>query len=599
MARLFFTSLVTLFFSLFLFSSAEEKVERAWASDSQSVTEGPYVYCSFEVPEDILRRLIGYNDYAGADPFSNKKPIGHPSFNVEKIAPKIPSNTLPLCLPRGKSYRNMSEIVQRNGVAIKTPEWAVIGNHHNTGTRIYFCTTIQNADIIEQIFTALGLSQKATTSNLATLVSVDHKSLESPTWTVDNLSKLSPTIHSRHGITCRNGERTIIKYLSEKGTPSVYEIEPTVGEHNQLVDLRLSFAATLTKPKVQIDLFTAVTKTTEKPFIIDCGMHGKPLRNYLLILESPNQHTLETYDQSELLSLKKIKGIYAFRKASQDQKPRASKLITHSYHSTSRFLPRLRDELQSHEHQNQNADPFAPAEPEQRLPEPPARVKNLTNNKHHSSEDIVYNITPHFAFLGMPFFHGEEVHFNNTKSQIIITARAEAHDSIARYYHLIDPSPLMMKTQAQIVLVDRQDLTAPEWTLAKITSSNPKILKKYSSTLRSGEKATFGRIMDKFTHTDSKSGKKTHHSQHEFEADAILGQSKKFSSLRFSIHTPQLGEHKTAISLDTALTIKDGKPVIIELGHPNSSTHTHLLIMNVDVITTDGSFYRDLLKPLE
>jgi len=54
-----------------------------------------------------------------------------------------------------------------------------------------------------------------------------------------------------------------------------------------------------------------------------------------------------------------------------------------------------------------------------------------------------------------------------------------------------------------------------------------------------------------------------------------------------------------SIKIDSAVTLEDGKTMIIELGHPNSSDKTIVMLLRADLITPTGHFLRDYIQPLD
>ena len=164
---------------------------------------------------------------------------------------------------------------------------------------------------------------------------------------------------------------------------------------------------------------------------------------------------------------------------------------------------------------------------------------------------------------------------------------------------LFNRFPRMCRVNASLVEVKVQGVPAPDWTMDLVAQNQVKHLAKYSTTSRSGEKAIFGKETERITFQDSKTGKDVISSKYEFETESTIGENNKKIDFLFALHSQPLGTDKISIAVESGLTIPDGKPVIIDLGHPNSSTLTHLLILDADIITTDGSFYRDRLKPVE
>ena len=579
----------------------EEATTRARSDESARVIEGSFVYGSFAVHPHLIHRLADIDEDCDDDPFAAKDLKDKKTTNptLDQIAPRVSTDTLPQCLPFGKSYRDLSKLANPLGVGLKNSEWLLLAHHGTRAARIFFCTTPQSADIIELLFHIPSPNSPQGISNLATLVSVDHQPLkDNKAWTMDRLTKLSPTIHSRYGLMTQSGHSAALQYTQDKEAISQYDIEPTLGENHLLVDLRLYFSANLTKQQAHIKLETTLTNIANQPFILDCGIHGKPQRNYLLIVQSRALKTKEKKNPLPRVSLKKIDGRYAFRTKLSPPQDTIQKTVTSSYLSNARFLPMLREYHTSHRYKNA---PNTPSSGSPHALQPPARITGLKDNKHHSSKDVVYDITRHLQHLGGSLLSGEQIYLNETRKRIIIKGHPDSHRGILAFANVICPIPLMIRTQAQIVRVDRKGLDMPHWTPAAIASSNPTFLKKYCTTARSGEKSVFGQETSKTTHKNPKTGKDIVSYSYEFEAVTFLDQTSNSDTLsvQFTIDTPPHGTDKLPITFNSFQTILDGETTITELGHPNSATHTHLLILNADIITTDGSFYRDHFKALE
>ncbi|MBK1831457.1 hypothetical protein JIN77_12015 [Verrucomicrobiaceae bacterium R5-34] len=575
--------------------------ERAWDDASEPIAADRYVYASMSVPPDTYFRISEIEDVPNLDPFGAdvEKIKAARDKLLAKHAPPIPLARLPKCLPLRSDYRNLSEHMIKNGVALKGNEWALLGIDHEGYARIYFCTTQGNADLIEQIFTGFGPNPPRNINQLATLVSVQNTAFQHRAWTMENLLKLTPVVHARYGIHGRSGEKTSIQYTAKNQQLADYETEVAVGENNELLDLRLTLSNQFLTPAIQINLETALTISLKDPFVLDCGMHGKKQRNYFLVLQSQLSNKGSYNRLHPVVSLEKIDGIYAFpTKVSPVQKSQI-KAHTQIYRANQRFFQDLRLKVESHGN-DADPDPFDGGKAKTHTcPKPPVRIKSPKDTPYFQSSDLVYNITPHMRHLGIPLFQTEWIYFNKTQSQLIIHGGANIHTAITRYARVLSPTPNMIKIQAQIVSVDREGVDMPDWDLAKVTQANPKILTQYSSTARSGERATSGAVVGKTTISDPQSGETKNLNFYEFEIEPVLSENSDRLDLRYYLSTRALGEAKQSITLSSAITIPDGKPTIVELGHPNSASRTHLLILHADVITPDGSYYRDRFKALE
>lgn len=597
--------LITLNLSIGLFApvtAEEKKMARAWSNGVEAIIEGPYVYGSMRLPHNALRLLCN-TDISEDAPFTpdtktaKKKTAQQREFN--KLAPEVDVQRIPKCLPIASTYRDASKLLAANGVSLKGNEWALHGTNQEGRARIYFCTTIGNADIIEQIFTPLRPKPPRTVKQLITLVSTAPLDGANTAWTMKNLNQLSPTVHSRYGIHSRSGEKCWLRFSDGNISLVDYEIEPTIGQYDLMMDFRMAFSIKLPDSATLINQETAMTHIIGHPFILDCGTLDKSLRNYFLIIQSSLVTTNFPQLLSPGISLKKIDGIYAF--PAKPIKPSATsiKLETHCYQSSIHFLSKLRDDVDLH-HLRGDEDPFSENnQKDPNMPEPPARVAGLKDNKFHGSDDIIYNITPHLRYLGMQLFQNEWIYFNNTKNQLIINGTPDLHTSVIRYAEVICPVPRMMIIQAKIVEVNRNGLLMVDWNIADLKPANPKLLVKYNTVVRSGEKATYGKSNFKEPKIDPTTGKTSSDYMYEIELEPVLGEKSNFIDLRYSIRSNPLGTLKLSLNMDSALTLTDGIPSITELGHPNSATRTNLLILMPNVITPDGRFYRDRFKPAE
>lgn len=236
----------------------KEKPEYAWSDYGEQLAGGPFVYGSIPVPRDLIRKCLP--DDNEEDPFSASPPAKPQDYRtkLKKFAPVIPRKNVPPCIPSMSHYRDVSLLMLEIGVAIKNKQWAIFCEDYRGDTFIYFCTTLMNADIIEQICVHRRGGPRSV-MQLVTLVSIENQKLNNTAWTVEKLTKLSPKIHARYGNLCRSGEKSsaILTY-SEKSKFDC-EIEPVVGENSRLLDCRLALSASLPGPIVDIRQETAVT----------------------------------------------------------------------------------------------------------------------------------------------------------------------------------------------------------------------------------------------------------------------------------------------------------------------------------------------------
>lgn len=278
----------------------------------------------------------------------------------------------------------------------------------------------------------------------------------------------------------------------------------------------------------------------------------------------------------------------------------SSGFILRTYRTNTSFLNKLREKIDA---RSNDADvPFSDEPQTTALndtPKPPIRIKLTRDNKYHHPGDDIYNITPHLEFLGLHKFNGEWVCYNHTRSQIIINGTPSLHSRVSGVMHQIITGPRNINFQARMVTVDHKGRNYIEWTPEKISQADPKFLAKYATTARSGEKSTHGKPPSTKSERNLVTGKPIEGYSHHFEVTPTIGESGERIDLCYSIKSKPLGDSKIIVKITSSTSLKDGKPSIIELGHPSSATLTHLLILNADIVTPDGSFYRDQFKPVE
>jgi|GEM_PF-6520390 len=568
----------------------ETKPETAWDEDTEIITGGStYAYGWITVPQDFLHRL-----QAGSDENPDADPFGGGGTSQKKTFPNIqqrfPANQLPLCLPKGLIYYDASKILNQNGLNIKAPQWAFYTSKLNGHSKLYFCTTWMNSDIINALFMAIHCPGPRSIALRTNVVSIENQGLENIAWTSDKLDSLHPTTHTSYGLSGRSGEKASLMLKSE--SPAAYgisEYETTIGENNRFFDCRLHFHFKLTgKTGVKINHNTAITGEIGTPFIIDCGTHGIDQRNYLLVIHSTfKSHDSHPFEYYEILKrLDKIEGIYALRKDQPINKTQA-KLETLRYQVDATFLDQLR---------------FASDNDGSAKVTIPALIKDIPIAFNHQKNDRIFDITALLKLIGTGIIeHNKQqrIFYNESQHQLIIHGSPDTQESVLGLYSAIRSNIRMVRTNARIVSVDIKDLETPTWSIEEIEKRQPKQLAKYSVTGRSGEKSTSGKIMKKRILKNKKTGKEETQHHYKFEIESTIGDRNAIIDTRIIINSPPLGAQKTTIELNTALTLFDGTPTILELGHPTSRTRTHLLILNADLIRPNGTFYRNLLKPIK
>ena len=510
-------------FILFTFISgvfANEK-RTAWTEDGHKIISAPYVYGAVRVTPNAIHALAKNPDAPEDDPFSEENP-GKPNIrlrSLDQIAPKVPRSSIPECLPLVQSYRDISKLLIKNGVAIKGKEWALLSSGMDTDQHLYFCTTPANADIINILFNYRCCGSRSI-SQLTSLVSVQPKHHSSIPWTARNLAKHSPVIHARYGCHGRSGEKIWICFKTHGKKTSSQEMEPTIGEGDLLMDCRLDYSLKLPEPDVLIAQNTAITTNTGTPFVLDCGIHGKGNRHYFLVIHSKVETSDTHHPNKEIIPVQKIAGIYEIhpqRKKSPEDTALA--FATHWYSVDPRFLIHLKNKVDEYRYQN-NDDPFSIeplAEPRQGPPAP-VRVIPPKQLRHHKSDDRIFDITPHLVFLELRIYQGEKIYYNQTQHQLILHGSPGLQNRTRQIVEGLVQTPRQVRVTADIVLVDHKKLDWPAWTIMSLKQSNPKYIARYAATARSGEKGTAGKI-NLPPYKDPKTGKERAHYTHNFEIE--------------------------------------------------------------------------------
>ncbi len=577
------------FFLVAAFGGAAVNAETAWSADGELSPASPYVYGAIPVPPDVLRHLMPKQNGDDGDPFGVT-----PDKNLARLrdldrwAPAVPAGRLPLCLPKNAQYRDIRKLLEESGIVFGEKEWVLLPSGLDAPHRLYFCASSKNANLIEGLF-LFCIRHPWHISQLVTLASIPNQPLSHKTWTAEKLDQLKPTVHARSGTLCSSGEHSTLTFLQQTSHKLEYTLNPTAGENRIYADCRICFSCTLPKgdrDAITINQRTAFTTNSKTPYVIPCGTHGKLNREYFLVvrssIDSPESDTTAGYK-----GLEKIAGDYAMRPLTEGKAPAKAALTTSSYRTSPRFLGQLLRALGT---DSPGGDPFAGNRAT--APEPPVRVKDLRPNRHHAPDDKVFDITPQLRKLGLGTSHGERVYFNLTQNHLTVHGSGTLHTQAVCFARQLVPQPRQLSITAQIVTADHTGATPVHWTLEKIKQSNPAFLKKYATTARSGEKSSSGSFTDRKTNNPDTQKPGTTRT-YEFEVEPTISEHGETVDLRYSIRYQPTGKPKQRIFTASTLTLKDGQPRIIELGHPNSSSRTHLLILHADIITTDGTPYRE------
>ena len=571
---------------------ADEKPETAWETYSESENNSKYVFGAIRVAPNIIHIL---SDESNPDDDTDFKP--RPSIN--DLAPIIKNNQLPKCLPKAHRYNDISKLLTKSGVSLGKGEWTLLSNGLGGDNHVYYCLNRINADVLESIMMSLEPQRPFNFHQLATLISVENPGFKNKAWTIEQLDKEQPQIHARLGMTCRSGERTWTHFETKNPkSGGLYLFELTPDAEHRFVDCRIEFTSEIGKNEpLVIDQQTSFTCNLNKTFILDCGVHGKSKRNYLLKIETRELPGLfPSYQhQPNRKYIDKIEGIYALSKPNATGKSQRA-YTTHTYRCQNGFLKRLR--LILHTSSTDEDDPFGDSNSlEQKEIPAPIRITPQKNHPHFQTADKIFDVTPQFKLLGLEPYSGEWVHYNATRNQLVIHGAVSIHSRTTNCMETINGTPRITRINARVVSVNYQQ--EKEWTLDLIKQSAPLIIAHYSTIARSGERATFGEPMAEHRTKDAKTGKTKTSYDYEFEIEPTISANNQIVDLRFEIHSKPLGPEKFTTEIESALSIPDGKPAIIEIGHPTSGKRTHLLILNADIIFPDGSFYRTRFKPVK
>jgi len=346
------------------------------------------------------------------------------------------------------------------------------------------------------------------------------------------------------------------------------------GENNKHYDTRFELHFKLPgTPALEINQVSAITAAIGTPFVLDCGTLTSDQRRYLLVINSKLEHS-KNHDYSDykiLRRLDKIDGIYAIQKGKHAEAGSPPPSQTQTYSCVKNFLELLRNQLSNQGTATQRPQP-------------------ISKNNH------IFDLTPQFKQLGFFFRKNEWIHIDTDLNHLIIHAPENTHESILSVYSSLLPSIRMVRVSAHIVSVDIDGMETPTWSLNEMESRHLETIRTFSLTGRSGEKATGGKLISDGTKTDQDSNTKPTPDIYEFEIETTIGEGNTTIDCRLCLESDLNKDLK--LRMNTALTLTDGKPNIIELGNPVGGKRTHLLVIQTDVIRPDGSFYRDTLKPI-
>lgn len=563
-----------------------------------------YVYGYALAPPDIIEQLSYSSTVSPDDPFGGGGQSA-PVQSLYQLCPMVPTNQVPQCLPKGPTYQNLKSIYLESGVNIKTPEWIILSHDLDGRSMIHFCTTPSNADIIASISCALhcrmGPRTCVSRADLVSIPTSDFPSTQLPNQAMSfhELAKLDLEAHARIGLHMRSGEKSTTS-ISNHLTHAEITFETTIGEANTYYDSQLEFKCQLSK---QINIYQKVTFTGlfDAPFALDCGTHGAPARRFFLIIRKtiaspgkPIQEKAHDYRSYKILKqLNTIEGQYAFNQTTPKDNTtitNQSSFTTRFYKTSPHFLLKLRYHAES-----STDDPFEEAD-EAFYQATPERVAELPPSIASFTKDQIYDISPRFKELGIVLQEGEWVYFNQTQNRLISHGSIQLPYQVCELARQISQSPRQVKVRASIISVNQTLHTSPEWSSATIQKANPNAIVSYATVARSGECAKTGKQP---TNT-SQSPKETEESSelYEFEFEPTIAEDNQTVDCRIHLQSQELTPGKLTITLNTAITAKDGEPTIIELGHPSSDTRTILLVLHTDIITPDGSYYRDRFKPI-
>ncbi|MGB1260514.1 MAG: hypothetical protein ACPG6P_10765, partial [Akkermansiaceae bacterium] len=106
-----------------------------------------------------------------------------------------------------------------------------------------------------------------------------------------------------------------------------------------------------------------------------------------------------------------------------------------------------------------------------------------------------------------------------------------------------------------------------------------------------------GRIIT--TSHKNKDGETTYHTHAEYDLTPHVSEDRHYIDLDYSLknHIP-LNNEKLKFKNTSMITVIDGKPRIIQLGHHASGNRVYLLIATANIIMPDGRFLRNRFQPI-
>ncbi|MGB0991762.1 MAG: hypothetical protein ACPG32_04760 [Akkermansiaceae bacterium] len=576
----------------------EENVERAWLNEieayNQRMGSAPYCFGSLFIHKHVFGSIFADpKDDADSDennPSSDDEDDQPKGINPHKLPPLIPFANNPQCLPKSRYY-NMAPLLKKLGVTLKGNEWA-LGQLQGDAILLYFCTSRSNADVLEQIIHAGCVREPFVFDHSFTLVSIEDNSLTDEPWTMDRLVKSKPTVHARAGMAGSSGMMHRCSLSSKKPSNKMeVEVLPNMGADAESYALDLNFKWKSPSQNTLIRQRTQLDGKLGLPTIIDLGRHGKMSRRFLLSIHTTGKW-LKTHDHSETLEpVQKIEGIYAMRNT-----PAAKVKTRDSYRVTriqtlSGFLPKLRNVG----FRFSADDPFG-GDISDPLPGPP-RVLKYPKNLKAPADHLIYNITDHAKHTGLSIRKEEWVYFNKNTQRLILFG-SPSMEARARYWAESNfKTDVAARASFRIIEVDINSLSPAQWTIDKIKASNPKIILDHSSQARSGESAKAGKVTA-HSNTD-KDGKKSYRLKSEYQFTPQIPNNQHFVDLDYLIQNKRpLGTEQLRVENTSYITVHDGKPKIIPLGHHMSGNRIYLLVITANIIMPDGRFLRNRFQPI-
>jgi len=571
-------------------------ISRLLAADPQSETAWPIRDQPTERP--TARYIFGISRV----PTDFKENIDDASEPDNDLMPPVLIKNLPQRLIPHLSYLNLAPYLKVNGLTLEAHEWILLSSPYNKESSIYYFLSQTNADLLEQIIRP-GCRAGNIVQHQLTLVSTPSLGFSNNAHTMAWLKQQNHQTHARFTISNIRGQNSALQLRSKKLRSSgEIECQSTSGSHGYDYECRLYFDWKLKgKKPIQITQLLTLTANEQESVLIDCGMHGQDKRNYFIVFKIEATTLLpSSFSKIEHTPLDKIDAIYTMPPSNPQrvQPSTQPKVSTRSYRSSIHFLSHLKQTL--YHHQDHPADIFSIASAELTPPAPPLKLKQLKDTPYYSSTDQVFNLTPQFDQLGLRRFKNEWLYFNSTTSNIIVHGGEKTHDRATKIIDSITPTPLMIRTTASIVAVDNLEHSNQRWDLKKIENQSPQILASHSTLGLSGNRSSCGKITPNRKTLNPKTNKMETRYDSEFEAESTITDDHQNLYSTINLSTGKIGDIQLQVRFrDRTFILKDGTPTIIELGHPSSGTRTHLLILNADIITPNGTFHRDRFKPVK